>query len=188
MNQFKKDGFTLMEMVIVVGIVASLASIGIPGYLEYKHSSDQASSIPIIRAYINAFQQAVYQDLNFFKLSGKKYKTAYGSDKVCTDSSLAKRQCFRAPSFKSSTDGKCNWYVQPYRDSDGSVAFHAYDDSNGQNCGCYNYLLKKLDIEFETSPCSSLTNEIKEKIAELYGVEMIFGFDINERFQYRTVK
>ncbi len=175
-------GFSLLELMVSVGIIISLTAVGVPQYLKYKNSADQKTAIASISSYIDAYRKAKIEGNDQFKLSGKVYVAKYPDDKNCDDIAFRDRICFKTREYPSSTEGMCLWSVTPF-DSDGDVALKIDGADDGRNCGCYNYLLKSLKIDIKTDPCDRLNDEQKEKLAELFGAEVIFGLDVNSRFR-----
>ncbi|HYG22351.1 MAG TPA: prepilin-type N-terminal cleavage/methylation domain-containing protein [Verrucomicrobiae bacterium] len=62
-NPCGKGGFTLTEIMIVVGIVGLLAEIAIPHYLEARHSASARLCIGNLRQIDNAKQMWALEDL-----------------------------------------------------------------------------------------------------------------------------
>lgn len=50
----RRNGFTLLELLIVVGVIAIIASIAIPNYTSSKKSANEASAIESMRTLVAA--------------------------------------------------------------------------------------------------------------------------------------
>ncbi|MFM2343422.1 MAG: hypothetical protein RLZZ210_30 [Pseudomonadota bacterium] len=64
-NKKNKLGFTLIEVMIVVGIVAILATIAIPNYKNYIVRSNRAQALAILQADMLAVEQFKTRNLNY---------------------------------------------------------------------------------------------------------------------------
>ena len=85
-NQLKKQkGFTLIELMIVVGIIGVLSAIAVPAYQSYllKTEANTAVSIPrTLLTNIDLFIQEKGEfpsDSNFSEIGGAKNMSALGS-------------------------------------------------------------------------------------------------------------
>ncbi len=61
---YRAQGWTLVELMVTVGILGVLASIAIPGYFGYIHTSQ------ITTARANAEQLALFQEAFFYENNG----------------------------------------------------------------------------------------------------------------------
>ena len=70
----KQQGFTLIELMIVVAIIAILAAIALPAYAEYRKKAAEAACAGEAKAFVNSYVSAV---------KGGLTEPTYGA-KTCT--------------------------------------------------------------------------------------------------------
>ena len=59
MNMFKKkDGFTLVELIVVIAILAILAGVAVPAYTGYINKANEAADTQVLSAANTAFAAA----------------------------------------------------------------------------------------------------------------------------------
>ena len=75
MNKRMNKGFTLVEIMIVVAIIAILAAVAIPNFITYRKTSQMNACISNLKQIQSAVEQC--------KLAGKEVTAAnvYGADK-----------------------------------------------------------------------------------------------------------
>lgn len=66
----KQNGFTLMELMITVAIVAILATVAIPSYSNYVQKSRRSEAFNALTSVINAMEK--------YRLSANAYPTSIG--------------------------------------------------------------------------------------------------------------
>ncbi|MBE1276204.1 prepilin-type N-terminal cleavage/methylation domain-containing protein [Enterovibrio baiacu] len=53
----KQKGFSLIELLIVVGIIGALTAIAVPAYSQYKRQSDVAAAVASVKALLTKAEQ-----------------------------------------------------------------------------------------------------------------------------------
>lgn len=95
-----KRGFTLLEMMIVIGLIAIIAAIIVPGMLTARRSGQETAAIGAMRVYANGQVQYRKTDwdgngtmeyacpfTNLYRVGGKPVNLIDGTFAVATDSS-----------------------------------------------------------------------------------------------------
>ena len=113
MTRHAKRGFTLVEIMIVVAIIALLAAIAIPNVLRGRTTANESASIGNLRALLSSLEmyRSVYQA--YPSPDGAAFKTGmYGAN--CTGASP--EPDYGPPSFCKTLDGSVgNALVQGYQ-------------------------------------------------------------------------
>ena len=79
MQTRKNDGFTLVELIVVIAILAILAGIGVPAYSGYVEKANMAADQQLVREAANALTLYYYDNYET-AASGYIYLSASGAD------------------------------------------------------------------------------------------------------------
>lgn len=77
----KQNGFTLMEMLIVVAVIAVLAAVAIPTISKSVHRSQEMADVANVRAYY-AFLQADYMSTGKYRPEIGEVHDGIGTDEI----------------------------------------------------------------------------------------------------------
>lgn len=77
----KQSGFTLMEMLIVVAVIAVLAAVAIPVISKNVHKSQEMADVANVRAYF-AYLQADYMSTGVYLQGIRDEPDGFGSDEI----------------------------------------------------------------------------------------------------------
>ena len=94
--KFDNRGFTLTELMVVVAIVAILASVAVPSYRNYVMRADRADGVAPLQAIMNA-QERFYTDNQTYTpnlgTGGLAIGPAANNPLIAGDYSIAAQQC-----------------------------------------------------------------------------------------------
>jgi prepilin-type N-terminal cleavage/methylation domain-containing protein len=102
MKRLAKQGFTLVEIMIVVAIIALLAAIAIPNVLRGRTTANESAAIGNLRALVSALE--MYRSVNAaYPWSGTGWQTSmYGTDCAAATTPIPD---FGPPSFCNTMAG-----------------------------------------------------------------------------------
>lgn len=136
----KEKGFTLVEIMIVVAIIALLAAIAIPNVLRGRATANESAAIGNVRALVNG--------LEMYRATNNEYPDDWQAD-LYTDA----EPDYGPPSFDLDlgtgddvqgysyvyAQGSATTYdldVYPAGTSDGTKAFHVDESGTVRHCRC----------------------------------------------------
>ncbi len=146
----RSSGFTLIELMIVVAIIALLAAIAIPNVLRARTSANEAAAIGNIRALVSSMEmyRSVYQ--SYPSAVGNWQANMYTNPNpdfgpapfnlVMTGTNTSKVQGFDYEFIGCGT-GPCSTYTiraTPDTTSDGSRTFWGNDQGQTSHCSGLN--------------------------------------------------
>ena len=127
----KQQGFTLIELMVVVAIISLLAGIGYPTYTKYITDSRRTDAISLLLSAMQKEQQLYTQELEF---TTNLRRLGYNSDTPLTEGGhyqLAASRCTPAPCVKLTAIPKG---IQYERDNGQALTL----DSLGRRTGNWN--------------------------------------------------
>lgn len=136
----KEKGFTLVEIMIVVAIIALLAAIAIPNVLRGRATANESAAVGNTRALVNG--------LEMYRATNNEYPATW-QDPMYTDA----EPDYGPPSFDLDLDtgdniqgyeylyaqGSATTYdldIYPSGTSDGTKAFHVDESGTVRHCRC----------------------------------------------------
>jgi len=114
-------GFTLIELMIVVGLIGALAAIAIPNFLSYQARSRRSEAYVNVSAIVRA-QKAFFAEKDSYHDSGAPFPVPAGGGTLST-----LKMAWDAPSIAAFED--LGWKPE------GQVIY-AYETNTTANCGC----------------------------------------------------
>jgi prepilin-type N-terminal cleavage/methylation domain-containing protein len=121
MKQTSERGFTLVEIMIVVAIIALLAAIAIPNVLRGRTSANEAAAVGNLRALISSLEMARSVNNSYPTPAGTWLTTMYGAGAApaACAAGVAPDPDFGPPSFCNAMGGNT---VQGYNYTYAGVA------------------------------------------------------------------
>jgi len=112
MKRSTEQGFTLVEIMIVVAIIALLAAIAIPNVLRGRTTANESAAIGNLRAIVSSLEMARSVNNAYPATTGTAFRdTMYGTDCLAATAPVPD---FGPPSFCRVLDGGAGAQVQGY--------------------------------------------------------------------------
>jgi len=175
MKIFRKSGqagFSLVELLVVVAIIAMLAAVGLPMYNKYKAKSAQQAAFSEAKKYIEAWNAAYSSDYTQFKLSGIEANFIVepsNTNTACTTFNAVgmtgNADCYVSQQYKDSSFSTttCTVGVKPaVSRGESSFSVHQLGSSSGATRAnpqlCYDLIVSSTVAATATSELLRLTS------------------------------
>lgn len=131
-NRSRSAGFTLIEVMIVVAIIAILAGVAMPAYTDYVRRGQIQEAFANLSAYSTRLEQ-YYQDNRRYAATAAGTTCAGAANTTLTEAELGSEAEFFTYSCEPTANSNAQGYTITATGSAGAVNGHTYTlNHNGQ--------------------------------------------------------